>query len=75
MPGSSLVWAILVVLLGGYGVWRIVTGLRSGSFGAWDRTTHPVNYWLGMLLAACLVVLALLVLLGIALRAGPRTRP
>lgn len=74
MSGSSAVWAALAALLGGYGVWRIVTALRSGSFGAWDRDTHPANYWLGTLLAACLVVLALLVLLGIVLPGSPRPR-
>lgn len=71
MSGSSLAWASVVVLLGSYGVWRMVTAVRSGSFGAWDRATHPANYWLGMLRAACLVALALLVLVGIVLRAGP----
>lgn len=74
MSGSSLASAALVVLLGGYGVWRIVIALRTGDFGARDRATYPVNYWLGMLRAACLVVLALLVLLGIVLHAGSRTR-
>jgi hypothetical protein len=73
MSGSSLASAALVVLLGGYGVWRIVIALRTGVFGARDRDTYPVNYWLGMFSAACLVVLALLVLLGIVLRAGSRT--